>query len=45
MSHVNDWPPELLIKAGADPRLIPGWIEEGHRRAGATRGIPYTGGW
>lgn len=36
---------ELLIKAGADRELIPRWVEEGRRRAEATRHIPYTGGW
>jgi hypothetical protein len=35
---------DLMIKAGADQQLIAGWIEEGRRRAEATRGIPYTGG-
>jgi len=35
---------ELLIKAGADQGPIPGWIKEGRRRAGAARGVPYTGG-
>jgi hypothetical protein len=34
---------ELLIKAGADQGLLPGWIEEGRRHAEAARGIPYTG--
>jgi hypothetical protein len=34
---------DLLIKAGADQELIAGWVEEGRRRAEATRGIPYTG--
>jgi hypothetical protein len=35
---------ELLIKAGADQELIPGWIEEGCRRAQAATHIPYKGG-
>jgi HEAT repeat protein len=34
----------LLIKAGADQELIPGWIQEGRRRAESARGIPYSGG-
>jgi hypothetical protein len=32
---------QLLIKARADQKLIPGWIEEGRRRAEATRSIPW----
>jgi hypothetical protein len=35
---------QLLIKAGADQELIPGWIREGRRRSEAARSIPYTGG-
>jgi hypothetical protein len=35
--------PDLLIKAGADPELIPGSVEEGRRRSEATQGIPYSG--
>jgi HEAT repeat protein len=34
---------QLLIKAGADRELIPGWIAVGRRRAEAAKGIPYTG--
>jgi hypothetical protein len=36
---------QLLIKAGANQEQIPGWIEEGRRRARAAKHIPYTGGW
>jgi hypothetical protein len=35
---------QLLIEAGADRGLIPGWIKEGRRRSEAARSIPYTGG-
>jgi hypothetical protein len=36
---------ELLIKAGANQQLIPGWIEEGRRRrTEVANRIPFTGG-
>jgi hypothetical protein len=34
---------DLLLKAGADPGLIPQWIEVGRHRARAARQIPHTG--
>jgi hypothetical protein len=34
----------LLIAAGADQSLIPGWIAEGRRRAEAARRPPFSGG-
>ena len=34
---------QLCIKAGADTALIPCWIEEGRRRAGAAKQILFTG--
>jgi len=33
---------QLLIAAGADENLIPGWIEEGRRRAGLRRHPPFS---
>ena len=33
---------QLLIAAGADGSLIPGWIEEGRRRAGLRRHPPFS---
>jgi hypothetical protein len=33
---------QLLIAAGADESLIPGWIEEGRRRAGLRRHPPFS---
>jgi hypothetical protein len=39
---------DLLLKAGADPDLIPQWIEVGRHRAQAARQVPHTGigtGW
>jgi hypothetical protein len=38
----------LLLKAGADPGLIPQWIDVGRHRAQAARQVPHTGigtGW
>ena len=35
---------QLLIKAGADQKLIPRWIEEGRRRSEAARSTPHTSG-
>ena len=34
----------LCRKAGADPEAIPAWIEEGRRRAAASRQPPFSGG-
>ncbi len=34
----------LCRNAGADPEAIPGWIEEGRRRAAAARQPPFSGG-
>jgi hypothetical protein len=34
----------LCVKAGADPEVIPVWIEEGRRRRAATRMRPFSGG-
>jgi hypothetical protein len=34
----------LCRKAGADPEAIPGWIEEGRRRAASARQPPFSGG-
>ena len=34
----------LCHKAGADPEAIPGWIEEGRRRAANVRRPPSSGG-
>lgn len=34
----------LLIAAGADESLIPGWIAEGRRRAETARRPPFSGG-
>jgi hypothetical protein len=34
---------DLLLKAGADQALIPGWIEIGRERVRNARHIPYTG--
>jgi hypothetical protein len=34
----------LCRKAGADPKAIPAWIEEGRRRAAAARQPPFSGG-
>ena len=33
---------QLLIAAGADESLMPGWIEEGRRRAGLRRHPPFS---
>lgn len=33
----------LCVQAGADPGLIPRWIEEGRRRAAIARMIPHRG--
>ena len=33
---------QLLVAAGADEALIPQWIEEGRRRAGAARLPPFS---
>ena len=35
---------QLCRKAGADPEAIPGWIEEGRRRAANARRPPFSGG-
>jgi hypothetical protein len=35
---------QLLIKAGADQGLLPGWIEEGRRRSEVARSIRHPGG-
>lgn len=35
---------QLCIAAGADESLIPGWIEEGRRRAEAAKRPPFSGG-
>jgi hypothetical protein len=35
---------QLCIAAGADESLIPGWVEEGRRRAEAARHLPFSGG-
>ena len=34
----------LCRKAGADPEVIPAWIEEGRRRAANARQPPFSGG-
>lgn len=34
----------LCRKAGADAETIPGWVEEGRRRAASARQPPFSGG-
>ncbi len=34
----------LCREAGADPEVIPAWVEEGRRRAANVRRPPFTGG-
>ncbi len=34
----------LCREAGADPEVIPAWVEEGRRRAANARRPPFTGG-